>query len=132
MNCRPRRGTAVQSSTWRSGGVGFQSINHSFNIYMVPLQDLLQGCISSLFTKSLNPSSVLFKIRNSNKYGNGVSAASISVETPFSGVPIGNELWFQWLRIDEPINFKLFILGHKCINNCALRYLAESIRPLSD
>jgi len=38
----------------------------------------------------------------------------------------------QWLRIGERINFKLCILMHKCLNNCAPRYLAESIRPLSD
>src|SRR6218665_2834564 len=38
----------------------------------------------------------------------------------------------QWLRIGERINFKLCILIHKCLNNCAPRYLAESIRPLSD
>ena len=42
--------------------------------------------------KSLNPSSVLFKIRNS-KYGNGVPTAKISVGTPFPVVPIGNEPW---------------------------------------
>src|SRR6218665_2059654 len=38
----------------------------------------------------------------------------------------------QWLRIGKHINFKLCILVHKCINNCAPRYLAENIRPLSD
>src|SRR6218665_3310466 len=38
----------------------------------------------------------------------------------------------QWLRIGERINFKLCILMHKCLNNCAPRYLADSIRPLSD
>src|SRR6218665_1845069 len=31
----------------------------------------LQGFLSSMFTKSLNASSVLFKILNSNKYWNG-------------------------------------------------------------
>src|SRR6218665_1099556 len=87
----------MQSSTCRSGGVGFQSINQSFNIYMALLQQrrstffLLQGFISSLFTKSLNPSDALFKIRNSNRYGNGVPTAKISVGTPFQVVPIGNE-----------------------------------------
>src|SRR6218665_810131 len=50
---------------------------------------LLQGFLSSLSTKSLNPSSVLFKIQNSNKYGNGIPTTKICVETPFSvvGVP---------------------------------------------
>src|SRR6218665_50849 len=38
----------------------------------------------------------------------------------------------QWLRIGKHINFKLCILVHKCINNCAQHYLAEIIRPLSD
>src|SRR6218665_1458589 len=38
----------------------------------------------------------------------------------------------QWLRIGERISFKLCILMHKCLNNCAPRYLAESIRPLSE
>src|ERR1043165_5958537 len=38
----------------------------------------------------------------------------------------------QWLRIGERINFKLCILVHKCLNNCAPRYLADNIRPLSD
>src|SRR6218665_2209180 len=38
----------------------------------------------------------------------------------------------KWLRIGERINFKLCILMHKCLNNCAPRYLAESIRQLSD
>src|SRR6218665_3610296 len=37
----------------------------------------------------------------------------------------------QWLRIGERINFRMCILMHKCINNCAPRYLAESIRQLS-
>src|SRR6218665_1246824 len=91
----------MQSSTCRSGGVGFQSINQSFNIYMALLQQrrstffLLQGFISSPFTKSLNPSDALFKIRNSNKYGNGVPTAKISVGTPFPVVPIGNEPCLQ-------------------------------------
>ena len=38
----------------------------------------------------------------------------------------------QWLRIGERINFKLCILVHKCLNNCAPHYLADNIRPLSD
>ena len=56
---------------------------------------LLQGFLSSLFTKSLNPSSVLFKIQNSNKYGNGVPMVKISVGTPFPVVPIGNKPWVK-------------------------------------
>src|SRR6218665_2566139 len=56
---------------------------------------LLQGFLSSMFTKSLNPSSVLFQIRNSKKYGNGVPMAKISVGTPFPVVPIGNEPWLK-------------------------------------
>jgi len=38
----------------------------------------------------------------------------------------------QWLRVGEHIIFKLCILVHKCMNNCAPRYLADKIRPLSD
>src|SRR5688572_8244224 len=38
----------------------------------------------------------------------------------------------QWLRVGERIKFKLCILVHKCMNNCAPGYLADKIRPLSD
>src|SRR6218665_148871 len=122
----------VQSSTCRSECVGFQSINQSFNIYMGSFKIhtqrrstffLLQGFLSSMSTKSLNPSSVLFKIQNSNNYGNGVPTAKISVGTPFTVVPIGNEPCSKPPQMEVGRAGKishLFIKGKRAVEDYAM------------
>src|SRR6218665_2248842 len=84
---------------------------------------LLQGFLSSLFTKSLNPSSVLFKIQNSNNYGNGVPTAKISVGTPFTVVPIGNEPCSKPPQMEVGRAGKishLFIKGKRAVEDYAM------------